>query len=161
MIISFFIEETGLRVCHPQDNSFCVAALGRRSPVHSLLTSVLPSNTHYSHRTQSPELSVQTCKPLFCIKPSLLCFSNIIVKHKPRYTVTGLQYYEWLKVYLYISIKKCYWIFEIYCSTCNILQYIAKTLWTPCITHKPFPNWPQSWKHTVAQDVNCSFSISL
>ncbi|XP_060740097.1 coiled-coil domain-containing protein 158-like [Tachysurus vachellii] len=53
-------KEAGLRVCHPQDNSFCVAAPGRRSPVHSLLTSVLPSNTHYSHRTQSPALSVQT-----------------------------------------------------------------------------------------------------
>ncbi|XP_026994382.2 coiled-coil domain-containing protein 158 isoform X2 [Tachysurus fulvidraco] len=52
-------KEPGLKVCHPQDSSFCVAALGRRSPVHSLLTSVLPSNTHYSHRTQSPACSVQ------------------------------------------------------------------------------------------------------
>ncbi|KAK3538938.1 hypothetical protein QTP86_023548 [Hemibagrus guttatus] len=53
-------NEAGLRVCRPQHNSFCVASLGRRSPVYSLLTSDLPSSICNSLRTQSPSLTAQT-----------------------------------------------------------------------------------------------------
>ncbi|XP_034154768.2 coiled-coil domain-containing protein 158 isoform X6 [Pangasianodon hypophthalmus] len=53
-------NEAGLRADRPCYTSFCVAALGRRSPVHSLLTSDLPTNIPSSLRTQSPALAVQT-----------------------------------------------------------------------------------------------------
>ncbi|XP_058231315.1 LOW QUALITY PROTEIN: coiled-coil domain-containing protein 158-like [Hemibagrus wyckioides] len=51
-------NKAGMRVCRPQHNSF--TALGRRSPVHSLLTSDLPNNIFNSLRTQSPSLTAQT-----------------------------------------------------------------------------------------------------
>ncbi|XP_060763009.1 LOW QUALITY PROTEIN: coiled-coil domain-containing protein 158-like [Neoarius graeffei] len=53
-------NEAGLKAGLPCYTSFCVAALGRRSPVHSLLTSDLPTNIHRSPKTQSPALTVQT-----------------------------------------------------------------------------------------------------
>lgn len=62
VIISVFKDEAGLRAGQPCYTSFCVAALGRRSPVHSLLTSDLPTNIHSSPRTQSPVLTVQACE---------------------------------------------------------------------------------------------------
>ncbi|KAF4074469.1 hypothetical protein AMELA_G00239650 [Ameiurus melas] len=53
-------NEAGLRAGRPCYISFCVAALGRRSPVHSLLTSDLPTDIHSSLKAQSPALTVQT-----------------------------------------------------------------------------------------------------
>ncbi|XP_017308074.1 coiled-coil domain-containing protein 158 isoform X3 [Ictalurus punctatus] len=53
-------NEAGLRAGRSCYTSFCVAALGRRSPVHSLLTSDLPTDIHSSLKTQSPVLTLQT-----------------------------------------------------------------------------------------------------
>ncbi|XP_053509763.1 coiled-coil domain-containing protein 158-like isoform X2 [Ictalurus furcatus] len=53
-------NEAGLRAGRSCYTSFCVAALGRRSPVHSLLTSDLRTDIHSSLKTQSPVLTLQT-----------------------------------------------------------------------------------------------------
>lgn len=77
VIISVFIDEAGLRAGRSCYTSFCVAALGRRSPVHSLLTSDLPTDIHSSLKTQSPVLTLQTCKSLLCTKPNFYSFRDI------------------------------------------------------------------------------------
>lgn len=79
VIISVFIDEAGLRAGRSCYTSFCVAALGRRSPVHSLLTSDLPTDIHSSLKTQSPVLTLQTCKSLLCTKPNFYSFRDITV----------------------------------------------------------------------------------
>ncbi|KAM9446220.1 coiled-coil domain-containing protein 158-like isoform 1-T1 [Clarias gariepinus] len=56
---NIFIDDTGLKAGQPSYSSFCVAALGRRSPVHSLLTSDLPADMLSGLRTQSPTHTVQ------------------------------------------------------------------------------------------------------
>ncbi|XP_036455004.1 coiled-coil domain-containing protein 158-like [Colossoma macropomum] len=70
-------EDPGLRAAQPCYRSVsCVAALGRKSPVHSLLTSDLPIDLYESLKEESPtsaahisaknpdELTAQTCKEL-------------------------------------------------------------------------------------------------
>ncbi|XP_046698152.1 coiled-coil domain-containing protein 158-like isoform X3 [Silurus meridionalis] len=52
--------ESGIKAGRPHYTSLCVAAMGRRSPVHSLLTSDLPIDIYCSLRTHSSAHTVQT-----------------------------------------------------------------------------------------------------